>query len=93
LKVLILVLAWRLSKESLRNGHLHNKTLPIRVAPNRRRHGDGLKRRVRQSLVRSQACAQDLARTPPPAFPFLHINLSKSNSATPNPQPANFDWL
>jgi hypothetical protein len=41
LKVLILVLAWRLSKESLRNGHLHTKTLPIRVTPNRRRHGDG----------------------------------------------------
>jgi len=25
LKVLILVLAWRLSKESLRNGHLHTR--------------------------------------------------------------------
>ena len=27
LKVLILVLAWRLSKESLRNGHLHTKRI------------------------------------------------------------------
>jgi hypothetical protein len=27
LKVSILVLAWRLSKESLRNGHLHTKRI------------------------------------------------------------------
>jgi len=33
LKVSILVLAWRLSKESLRNGHLHTKRIKPRVAP------------------------------------------------------------
>jgi hypothetical protein len=78
----ILVLAWRLSKESLRNGHLHTTRI-LPGCPDGTRYGDGLKRRDRQSLFDPQsACALiGSARTPPPAFLFLQTTLSKSKPA------------
>jgi hypothetical protein len=65
---------------------------PQQVAPPGSRNGDGLKRSYRQSLVwptRSLRIVLSHARTPPPAFPFLHMNLSKS-TADINAKPALF---
>jgi hypothetical protein len=55
------------------------------VAPGPAHHGDGLKRSSRQSLVQSPAALSDdrgPARAPPPAFPFLRFNLSKSGDGS-----------
>ena len=87
LKSLILVWLGGFSKESLRNGHLHTTAPPLR-SPQARRHGDGLKRRIRQSVASTNRFARALPRSRwagPPGlrrlrFPFFY-SVVKERSA------------
>ena len=88
LKSLILVWLGGFSKESLRNGHLHT-TAPQPKSPRARRHGDGLKRRDRQS---SASTVLPLARsTGPPGlrrlrFPFFYSVVKEQGLTVSDPR-------
>ena len=77
LKVLILDFGLEVNPRNLlRNGHLHNMT-PAPVARNDH-HGDGIETQSSPESVVIPISRPKSARTPPSAFPFLQIQLSKS---------------
>ena len=81
LKVLILDFGLEVNPRNLlRNGHLHNMTsAPVARSDH---HGDGIETQSSPESVVISISRPKSARTPPSAFPFLQIQLSKSTSTS-----------
>jgi len=69
-------------RNHLRNGHLHNM---ISTSVSRSKyHGDGIETQSSPESVVISVLRPKSARTPPSAFPFLQIQLSKSKLENTN---------